>query len=179
MEFVEHNEPLKGGPWGEFPDRYWRAYFGRSADHYIDQLHLVQQGQRTSFNFPAFLVAFPWMAYRKMYLVLLCAVIVLLIEGTLEEVVFALLGSTADTQTWISRAASLVIGLCMGTFANRIYLWDARRRIRTVVNRGDLQVEERLLERIARNGGTSWLAVLALLACLLSLVYVADLVAHM
>lgn len=162
------------GPWDEFPETHWRAYIGKNADHYVAQLHRLQQGRTLTFNFAAFLLGFLWMAYRRMYLVALSAWILLMLEGTLEELLFTFFDTgEAARRSW-NLVMTLVFGIAIGTFADRVYLWDARRMIRQEMAKGPFHLEDVLLERIARKGGTSWIPILVVLLCFVLLMFVAD-----
>lgn len=164
MEPFAHTEQhTPTGPWNEFPDSHWQAYFGKQAPYYMLQLERVRNGSWPSFNFPAFILGFFWMAYRRMYLVAVCAFMLLLLEGTLEEGFIWLMGWEGSNADWFGRLFGLFINLLMGSFANRVYLWDARRNIREAISKGPLHIEELRLAQIAEKGGTSWGAVIAIL----------------
>lgn len=161
MEFEQEAPPhTPTGPWGEFPDSYWAAYFGKQAPYYLHQLHRLQEGGWPLFHVPAFFLGFFWMAYRRMYLVALSFILLVMLEGTVEEGIFYLIGIGDQAAQWSGRLLSLLISLLVGSFANRVYLWDARRQIRAAMRTGPLHVEELRLAHIAERGGTSWKAVL-------------------
>lgn len=159
-------------PWSEFPDSYWQAYFGTQAPYYLQQLERLRGGAWPAFHFPAFFLGFLWMAYRRMYLVAVCAFMLLLLEGTLEEGFIWLVGWEGSVADWFGRLFGLFINLLIGTFANRVYLWDARRNIREALAKGPLHVEELRLAHIAEKGGTSWGAVVVVTVATVVLVLV-------
>ena len=162
----EAAEPVAKGPWEEFPDAYWQAYFGKQADYYMTQLHALRQGRLCQFSYPAFLLGFAWMIYRRMYIVALAVLLVTLVEGSLETLVMELLHASATVQQSVQLLGNVLFGLLMGSFGNRLYIWDARRSIRQVVQTQHHHAEEALLDRIAAKGGTSAIAVVTLFLAL-------------
>jgi uncharacterized membrane protein YccC len=172
-------QSIHPGPWGEFPDSLWRAYFGRESDYYMNQLAKLRAGQRLDFSLVAFLFGLAWMIYRKMYAVAFAALMIILLESTLEEVVSQLLRVPETVSGALGTLISIVLGILVGSYANRVYLWDARRAIRQVLQEMPHASSEELTDRIRRSGGTSVLALIAALmaggALLLALVYAADL----
>lgn len=171
METIEHRPT---GPWDEFPDEYWRAYFGSNADHYMIQLERIRNGQLPAFNWAAFLITLFWMAYRRMHLLLTCVLVLSMFEGTIESLLMGVFGASYETERYLGLVISLVIGLLFGTFGDRMYIWDARRMIRAEVARGPFHVPDILLARIASRGGTSWLPIVVLLVVLIGIVFIAD-----
>ncbi len=169
-----HEAPIHPGPWGEFPDRYWEAYFGRQAPYYMRQLQRRRTDTPTQFNWAAFLLGFGWMIYRRMYLVALCAFILLSLEGMVESLVLYAIGVDERSMSGFNGAMGLLLGALLGALANRIYLWDARRSIREVLAHHGHLHEAEVLARIARRGGTSWLAIIVLLVAALLVVVLVD-----
>lgn len=149
---AEHIHP---GPWGMFPDRYWSAYFGEKAPYYMGELEKLRNGQPLEFRWAAFFLSLPWMAYRKMYIITACAIILTLLEGTVEEGLYSLLDVDENTSLWTGIAITLIINVMMGKYANRVYLWDARRNIQQVLTEAPHLHEMDIIARITRRGGTS------------------------
>lgn len=179
MTVEDEPQPIHPGPWGEFPDSFWRAYFGREADYYMNQLAKLRGGQRLDFSLVAFLFGLAWMIYRKMYAVAFAALMIILLEGTLEEAVLQLLRVPESASGAFGTVVSIVLGIFVGTYANRVYLWDARRAIRQVVQERPQASAAELTGRIRRSGGTSVLALVVALvaggALVLALVNAMDL----
>lgn len=160
------------GPWSEFPDSYWEAYFGKQAPYYLQQLHRLQQGRWPAFHVHAFFLGFLWMVYRRMYVVAFCALLLILLETTVEEGFMVLIGWEGSQAEWTGRLVALILNLLIGTYANRVYLWDARRNIRQAIAHGPKHVEELRLANIAEHGGTSWVAVVLIIVAAVFIVLI-------
>lgn len=165
---------VTGGPWSGIHERYWRAYFGRNADYYIAQLRRVQEGHWPAVNWSAFFFGMGWMLYRRMYLLGFCAFMVTLAYSSLEQFLLWFLDASGPVQRGVERAGLLLTSVLVGTLANRIYLWDARRQIRMELDRKAVQVEEVLLENIRKRGGTGWLFLVILLVAVVLVLIVAN-----
>ena len=157
-------EPIHPGPWGEFPDRYWSTYFGDEATYYMAELGRLRTGQSLDFRWAAFFLSMLWMVYRRMYVIAACAMGLVLLESTLEEALYALLAPGELAQSVFELLISLAVNTAMGYYANRVYLWDARRNIRQVLVELPHAHEAEVLAAIARRGGSSMGAVLVFLA---------------
>lgn len=75
---------------------------------------------RDGFHFWAFLLTLPWLIYRRLWLVLLCYV---LVTGAFSVVFFVLRTSGA-----VEAAVGLLIGLFFGLEAATLRRWTYRRR---------------------------------------------------
>lgn len=173
-----HEEPIHPGPWGEFPDRYWEAYFGEQAPYYMRQLGRLREHAPLQFNWGAFFLGFGWMTYRKMYLVALSVYILLTVEGVAEALLLDAFGVSEGSRNGFNAMMSLLLGALLGTLANRIYLWDARRSVRWILSREPYLHEAELIARITRRGGTSWLAIIVLVVLAIGLVVIMDQLMH-
>ncbi|GAB2786032.1 hypothetical protein HNQ93_004313 [Hymenobacter luteus] len=140
----------------EIEDEYAWTFFGSNAEYYLKYWRLRQQGNSISFNASAFFGGLFWFAYRRMYLILFLIVVVAMLEGMLEDVVFRLPPSTGRTLL-----ANLVFCSLYGFLGNSLYLWYAERRMRKILHLG--LPKEELLRRLRRAGGTSWSLLLVLL----------------
>lgn len=152
------------------PLPYWRAFFGKGDTYYMRQLQRLRDGERTEFNFAAFFLGYLWMLYRKMYLVPLALFLAILVEGTLEELILYFLGVGPDAARVIQFVITLVVGIIVGTYADRVYIWHAERQIRAVLAEGH-HVDEVITTRIELRGGTSWAPVLLFIAAIALLIF--------
>ena len=167
---IEH---VHAGPWGEFPDRYWGAYFGDEAPYYMGELDKLRNGRPLEFRFATFFLGLLWMVYRKMYVVATCALILTFIEGTIEESLFAMLDLDGTRAEIVAAITSISLAILEGFFANRVYLWDARRNIRVVMQEAGHRHEQEIIARIASRGDKSVGAVFALIGIVVVLALVA------
>ncbi len=159
----QESEPIHPGPWGEFPDRYWSTYFGEKAPYYMGELDKLRNGHPLEFRWAVFFLGLFWSAYRKMYVITFCVLMIILLENTLEEGLFALLGIGEQLSTLLGYGISIAINIVSGLYANRVYLWDARRNIRQVFTEAPHLHEMDLIARITKRGGTSIGAAVLLL----------------
>lgn len=157
-----------GGLWGEFPDRYWCAFFGDENSYYMAELQRLRAGQSLDFRWAAFFLGMLWMMYRKLYIIAVCTLMLVLLESTLEQAVFVALGVGELGQSLIGMLINLAISIAMAYFANRVYLWDARRQIRQVLQELPHAHDSEIVAAIARKGGTSLGAVFVFIALLVA-----------
>lgn len=157
-----------GGPWGEFPDRYWSAFFGDENSYYMAELQRLRAGQSLDFRWAAFFLGMLWMVYRKMYIIAVCTLMLVLLESTVEQAVFVALGVSELGQSLIGLLINLGINIAIAFFANRVYLWDARRQIRQVPQELPHAHDQEIVAAIARKGGSSLGAVFVFIALLVA-----------
>ncbi len=110
------------------------AFIGPNADYYLTERRVMAAaGSRVSWNWPACLFTFAWLAYRRMWgKAALVAALTLLLNLSL---IFA----------WATPVMMLVLGL----YGNAFYLDHARAKLAAVGPSGDAA---------ARTGGVSWAA---------------------
>ncbi|MCB9183717.1 MAG: DUF2628 domain-containing protein [Flavobacteriales bacterium] len=166
------SESIHPGPWGEFPDRYWRAYFGADADYFMHELGKLREGRGLEFRFVAFFLGLFWMLYRKMYAVGTCYFLLVMLEGSLEGAVEMLFGIPTALVEGFGSLVSIGLSVALGIYGNRLYLWDARRNIRQVMVESPGAHDQALEARIAMRGGTSHGAVALAIVILIAFVVV-------
>lgn len=157
---MDNEQEIHPGPWGEFPDRYWGAYFGSDSAYYMGELMKLRAARSLEFRFVAFFFGVLWMTYRKMYVVALSTFLLIMLEGTLEGVIEELIPEVASIVEGAGSLISIGLSVALGIYGNRLYLWDARRNIRQVLVEMPVAHEQEIMARIASRGGTSGLAVL-------------------
>lgn len=152
---MEQNEDrIHPGPWGEFPDKYWAAYFVDDVPYYMTELRLLRDGHRLDFRWVVFFFNIYWILYRKMYVVALCFVCLLMLESTIADLLItSLFGYQASI--WMNLFWLLASRILMSIYANRVYLWDARRNIRIAMQENPGASDAVLVEAIRKRGGTS------------------------
>lgn len=165
---MDNAEAIRTGPWSEFPDRYWSSYFGSESTYYMGELEKLRAGRSQEFRVVAFFFGMLWMTYRKMYVVALSTFLLIMLEGTLEGVVEEIFPDVAGIVEGAGSLISIGLSVAMGIYGNRLYLWDARRNIRQVLLEMPASHDQEIMDRIARRGGTSGLAVLLALVLLVA-----------
>lgn len=140
--------PPMADPFPGESDDALRAFIGPNAGYYLTERRVMaESGSRVSWNWPAFLFTFLWMAYRKMWALAALAC------------VLAVVFSASLFFSWLG----LVLMLGLGIYGNALYLGHARRKVTEVA----LAVPDASarLARLADTGGTSWpAAVVAFVA---------------
>lgn len=118
------------------------TFIGRNAVFYLTEKRVMAAGgTRLSWNWPACLFTFAWLAYRKMWAATaLVGTLTLLLQASL-------------ILAWTTPALMLALGL----YGNTLYLDHARRRIARVGVVGDATGADAM----ARAGGVSWPAAVA------------------
>ncbi len=69
----------------EIKEAYLSVYFGKNSDYYLDRWKEYKDGRKISFKPYAFLFGIFWFLYRKMYLIFLLIIVVLIVEGIVED----------------------------------------------------------------------------------------------
>ena len=117
------------------------TFFGRNADFYLTEKRVMQaSGTRVSWNWPACLFTFAWLAYRKMW------------AGAALTAALSVFLNVSLILAW----ATPVLMLLLGLYGNALYLDHARRRLTRLALAGETQPET-----LARSGGVCWPAALA------------------
>jgi hypothetical protein len=126
------------------------AFCGRKADFYLTEKRVMEKsGTRVSWNWPACLFTFAWMAYRKMW------------AGAALVAALSVFLNISLILAWATPALMLLLGL----FGNALYLDHARRKLARVALMGE--TGETRQRTLIRSGGVSWPA--ALVAVLFSI----------
>jgi hypothetical protein len=140
-----------------------RAFVGSNADYYVRAWRpaLTGEGGASGFNVGGFLLAVPWLAYRKMYTAALILIGISIAESVLEKVLFVgAPGEMRESSPGFVVLVALVVGIVVGIGGNRWYLARARRVIEEV--RSQVLPEEAHLRALSSRGGTSLGASLGL-----------------
>jgi hypothetical protein len=120
------------------------TFVGRNADFYLTEKQVMQaSGTRVSWNWPACLFTFAWLAYRKMW------------AGAALTAALSVFLNLSLILAW----ATPVLMLLLGLYGNALYLDHARRRLARLALAGAAQPET-----LARSGGVSWPGALAAVA---------------
>jgi hypothetical protein len=128
----------------------YAAFIGKNHAYYQRRWDdMTHNGNRFSFNWAAFFLAFLWLAYRKMYLYSVLYIFFIVIETTAE--VFL------DAPYFVSGAITLIYGVATGGYANYVYKRHADRLL------ADLSAAppEAAQAEARRRGGTSLVAAAA------------------
>jgi hypothetical protein len=95
-------------------DALWRAAIGPNADYYLGRWRGMEaKGKTASWNWPACLANIFWLAYRKMWLVLVGFVV--------ASLVISLIGSVGPLLARISLLLSIGLTFVTGAFGNHLY----------------------------------------------------------
>ncbi len=152
--------------------RELRAFVGSNADYYLRKWASIRRERRggAGSNLAAVFFSGLWLPYRKMYKATVIFFGVVFVESFLEEFFFVGVLGEPETPRPVARIVTLVVALVCGYYGNRWYLSHAKKIIAEVrMLRLD---DESFLNELARRGGTSLLASLAVV-CLLIIVTVA------
>lgn len=134
-----------------------RLFVGRKADYYMKQFEMIQATQPVSkMNIPALLVSLFWLFYRKMYLIGIAFFLTIVVVTTSSDIIFINLLGYASTPKIFSGALSMMFPAICATFANKWYLFHAKRKITEIKQRGT--VDNLQLDAIKKKGGTSIVA---------------------
>jgi hypothetical protein len=131
-------------------------FVGKNADYYERKFYPILDGSSgASWNWPAFLFTWIWLAYRKMYITSVCYLVIVFAAEWLF-------------QPPVSMVAAIGSAIC-GVVGNHIYYltstWSVAR-IRAANVDSSMRSSE-----LARRGGTSWRGALILLVVFLLLAW--------
>ena len=145
----------------ESEEAYLEAFIGQNAEYYLAKYRRAQEGGPIGgFNFAAFLFNLMWMGYRKMYFVALLFGGILILESGFELIVCYAIGIAETSPAW-DLALNITAGIMVGVFANRLYIWHARRQIAAVLQSGLTGGEAK--RELERRGGVNLLGAIGLI----------------
>ena len=120
------------------------VFIGPKSYYYLEKWPSDPEANFTNWNWAAFLLALPWMLYRKLYTeaLVLTAILSLLYVGA--ELIFG----------YVPTAGLGAVGGIVGVYANT---WYRNKFLRTMRNSEHLEGEDRL-QFLRKKGGTSILS---------------------
>jgi len=146
-------------------EEYYKAVLGpKNQDYYLDRFSRFDDEGKISptWHWPAFLVTFYWLLYRKMWL---NAAIYFLLPY-LFAILFGILGAVASSATGILIATGyflylVAIFIVVPMYANGLYYKQCKKTIAAV--RASTQGTQRQLGELSGKGGTSNAALIVIL----------------
>jgi hypothetical protein len=149
-----------------------RAFVGPNADYYLPKWLPRTPGSRASsgFNWAAFFLSGFWLPYRKMYRLAFILYAIVLVESTLESLVFVTMLGEPAAPEWVNHVITLLVAAVCGKYGNRWYLSHATKAISEVRAEG-LESED-LWQRLSRRGGTNLAASLGMFALFVAVLIV-------
>ena len=134
----------------------WGAIIGNTGtQYYLERFERQARGEGGGWHWPAMLVTWYWMLYRKMWL---AALIYFFVPGMVGGIVGAMLprafGPLGGLAVW------LALFIVPGMFANGWYFRHCEKKIRDVEARGGTKAQ--MIARMEAVGGTSILPVVLL-----------------
>lgn len=141
-------------------EELYAAYFQKSSAYYLKRLEEYKKGNKTIFNVYAFFFGIFWLMYRKMYKEAVIIILILFVEGVLENAVLKNLPQ--QTQTSIDRILTIFFALVIGTAANSWYFRKAEKAVNDVTQQ-ELDRDAQL-KAIEAKGGVSYWFLLLLIA---------------
>ncbi len=131
----------------------WGAVIGDSnTDYYLTRFERLARGEGARWHWPALLVTWYWMLYRKMWVP---ALIYFFVPGIVVSVLSALMPSAAGP---LLLAWWLTLFIAPAMMANGWYFGHCKAKIRDVRARGGSK--EQMLARLEAAGGTSNIIVI-------------------
>ncbi len=139
----------------------FEKYYQRSSNYYVNQLENYQLHGKCSFSVTAFFLGIFWMAYRKMYKIVIIIIGLILLESFIEETLLNFNVISNVAYETIDRISTIIWGGIIGVYANKLYIKQSVKDIDEVLSKNYDEVE--LDEAINRKGGVNWLAPFVLL----------------
>ncbi len=136
-------------------DEAWAAVIGDTNTHYyLERFERLSGGGSAAWHWPAFLVTFYWMLYRKMWLP---ALLWFFVPGMVLVAAIAAVPSAAVALYAVWGVARFVVP---ATMSNGWYFRQCEKKIRDVRARGGSKTQ--MIARLEAAGGTSGAAVVFL-----------------
>jgi hypothetical protein len=153
-----------------------RAFVGSRADYYFGKWRaaLEGSGKGTGFNWAAFFLSGLWLPYRKMYLATGILYGIILLESTLEEVVFVGILRKSESPPALDRVVGIAVAIICGAFGNRWYLSHTRKGVAQL--RVQSLPEDSYLQALSKRGGTN---IAASLGCFIIFLVAAFLIVYL
>ncbi len=129
-----------------------RIFIGKNADYYLQKFEFFEKtGSSVSWNWAAFGFGVFWMAYRKMFLYAILTVFFIFTLNVLEVVL--------HFSPVLSFFLSVWLWIGFGLFGNYLYYLHVKKKIAEISIKYPDEEDQKLI--LQKEGGTSWLAVLA------------------
>lgn len=143
----------------------YAAYFGRSADYYLDVLERFRNGQQFVFNPYALLLGLLWFLFRKLYRQALMFFVISVLLGLLQTYLFRLPAISAYQQT-IGFVVTILLNLSYGIFGNYLYMRKAITDVEFAKSHS--ADKEEVLGYLSHKGGTTMHPVFILIILFLA-----------
>jgi hypothetical protein len=130
----------------------YAAYFGRSADYYLDVLERFRNGQQFVFNPYALLLGMMWFLFRKMYREALMFFAISALLGLMQTYFFRI-PSIAAHQQMIGFMVTILLNLSYGVFGNYLYMRKAITEVEFAKSQS--ANKEEVLGYLSNKGGTT------------------------
>lgn len=130
----------------------YAAYFGRSADYYLDVLERFRNGQQFVFNPYALLLGLMWFLFRKMYRQALMFFAISTLLGLMQTYFFRFPAIAAYQQS-IGFVVTILLNLSYGVFGNYLYMRKAIADVEFAKSQS--ANKEDVLAYLSNKGGTT------------------------
>lgn len=145
----------------------YAAYFGRSADYYLEVLERFRNGQMFVFNAYALLLGLFWFLFRKMYRETIMFFAISMMLGFLQTYIFRMPAIAPHQQT-IGMVLTILLNLSYGIFGNYLYMRKAIADVEFAKSQS--ASKEEVMGYLSNKGGTSMHPVFILI--IIYLVYI-------
>lgn len=145
----------------------YAAYFGRSADYYLEVLERFRNGQMFVFNPYALLLGLFWFLFRKMYREAIMFFAISMMLGFLQSYMFRMPAIAPHQQT-ISMVLTILLNLSYGIFGNYLYMRKAIADVEYAKSQSSSK--EEVVGYLSNKGGTTMHPVFILI--IIYLVYI-------
>jgi hypothetical protein len=144
----------------------YAAYFGRSADYYLDVLERFRNGQRFVFNPFSLIMGLMWFLFRKLYREAFMFFFISILLGFMQTYIFRFPVIAAHQQS-ISFVVTILLNLSYGIFGNYLYMRKAMKEV--AFAKSQSASKDDVLAYLSYKGGTTMHPVFILI--ILFLVY--------
>lgn len=150
------------------PEIYYKHFFGRNSDRYLEIAQQVNQGKVIVFNFYAFILGIFWMLYRRMYLEASIFMVCVFGVGIVESILSEFYGIGLEKGTGRILFESLIWSTLFGCLSNYVYVQKANREIKKIL-KGSLSKGDKE-HKIVKSGGVSLTAHIIMVFAIIILI---------
>jgi hypothetical protein len=144
-----------------------KLFIGKNADYYLMEWEQATGQKYVTWNWAAFFFSVFWLLYRKMFRQAGLVLALIAIESLGEKILFP------DMPDYISNGLSSGIGMAVAGFLGRFGNDWYKKHVDKAVSR--LKASDAPVESYRKQGGTSWLlAILVLAGYLIAFVVIAS-----
>lgn len=145
------------------------AFFGGSADYYLEKLEKSKIDRKITFNPYALITGLFWFLYRKLWLEVAVIIVALVVLNVVEDYLYkhTFIGQYYEN---ISRIVAIAANVAYGFIANPLYFRKTLKHVNYA--KQTFPDQESRISYLRKAGGTSFAAVLFFILLAFGIIYI-------